>query len=218
MFFELIKYILYWFIDNDNRFRKEIKVNLSFLLFFTLASLMLGVCAYNVHSKPSDSLEGVKFVNFKVKAIPEDVLEGNKWKFFKGDKKPEFKWNHRSFEDSKWLIGESGFGYGNSKSKTKLHDMKGKYDSIYVRREFTVDDLDAIKGIILTIECDGAFIAYLNGIEVIRSKVKMNEELDISGFIHELIPGINVFGIHGFNDKIDSNDFTFIPTLKFAGE
>ena len=216
MFFHDLKYIPS--LCNVNGLYGIFNAPLSYFLSFTLVVFMLGTFTKTVQAKPSDNNEGAEWKLPKAKKKPKDIREGDEWKIFKGDKKAKFKWNHRGFDDSKWLKGKSGFGYGNSKSKTKLNDMKGKYDNIYVRHEFTVDDPDTIKGIILTIDSDGAFIAYLNGIEVIRSKVKMNEELDISGFAHELFPGTNVLGIQGFNDRIDSNDFTFIPTLKFIGE
>ena len=188
-------------IDNGNRSCGIFNAPVSFFLSFILFVFMLGIVTETVQAKQPD------------------ILGGDEWKFFKGDKKPKFKWNHIGFDDSKWLKKKSGFGYGNRNLlKTDLRDMKGKYDTIFVRREFTIDDPDAIKGILLTIDCDGGFIAYLNGIEVIRNKVRMYEDLDISGFIHELLPGTNVLSIQVFNDKIDSEAFTFIPTLKFIEE
>ncbi|RZV71981.1 MAG: hypothetical protein EX341_14735 [Candidatus Scalindua sp. SCAELEC01] len=150
-----------------------------------------------------------------IKPESQDIPDDAEWRLFKGDKKPHFKWNHIGFDDKMWLRGKSGFGYGNRKSKFELSDMRGNYDHIFVRREFTVDDPDAIEKVLLTINSDGAFIAYLNGIEIIRNKLRMNEELDISGFTHELLPGTNVLSITGFNNRIGSKYFTFIPTLKF---
>ncbi len=46
----------------------------------------------------------------------------------------------------------------------------------------------------------------------------MTEQLDISGFAHELFPGTNVLGIQGFNDDIDSSNFSFIPLFKIVEE
>ncbi|MDR4498056.1 MAG: hypothetical protein MRK02_09090 [Candidatus Scalindua sp.] len=218
MLFHDFKYIHSLSIENGNRSYGIFNASLNSFFSFILAVFMLGIFIQTVQAKPSDNHGNAESKVAKSKKKPEDIREGDEWKFFKGDKKPKFKWNHVGYDDSKWLKGQSGFGYGNSKSKTKLNDMKDKYDSIYVRHEFTVDDPDKIKGMILTIDSDGAFIAYLNGIEVIRSKIKMFEELDISGFTHELFPGTNVLGIEGFNNRIDSEDFTFIPLLKFIEE
>ncbi|GJQ60610.1 MAG: hypothetical protein D8M57_13710 [Candidatus Scalindua sp. AMX11] len=189
----------------------------TYYLTLVVVLLILGVHGQSVQANPSDNLKGAELKTVKESIRPEsqDILDGAQWKLFKGDKNPRSKWNHIGFDDKKWLRGKSGFGYGNSKSKFKLNDMKNRYDNVYVRREFTVEDLDNIEKIILRIDSDGAFIAYLNGIEIIRNKVRMNEDLDISGFTHELLPGTNVLSIRGFNDKIDSRDFTFIPQLKF---
>jgi len=217
VFFHDLKY-MHSLCCNVNGLYGIFNVPLSCFLSFILVVFMIGTITQTVQAKTSDNHEGVESKLVKGKKKHKDILEGEEWKIFKGDKKPKFKWSHRGFDDSKWLKGQSGFGYGNSKCKTNLNDMKGRYDCIFVRHEFTVDDPHAIKRMTLTIDSDGAFIAYLNGIEVIRSKVKMNEELDISGFAHELFPGTNVLSIQGFNDRINSGDFTFIPTFKFFEE
>ena len=70
----------------------------------------------------------------------------------------------------------------------------------------------------LTIECDGGFIVYINGINVIQSKVSMFEELDITGFAHELLRGENVICIQASIDDINSSGFTFVPTFKLVEE
>ncbi len=191
-------------IGNDDRFRKAIiKWNLRFLLFFTLAYLMLGMCVYNAHSNPLKNT---------------DIIEGDEWKIFLGDEKPELGWNRRGFDDSNWIKGISGFGYGNTRCNTKFPEMRSGFKSIYVRKEFTVNNTSSISKMILTVESDGAFVVYINGIEVIHSKVRMFEELDIIGFAHELIRGKNILCIQAFNDEIDSSDFTFVPTFKLVEE
>ncbi len=196
-------FVPYLFIKYGNRAPCNINVNLNFLISFALIVFMLGVFTHTVQAEP------LRVIN---------IVEGDVWRYFKGGKNPKSKWNRISFDDSGWHSGPSGFGYGDSNNNTVLDDMQGKYTSVCVRREFTVDNPDAITRMTLTIDSDGAFIAYLNGIKVIQSKVKMNEALDISGFAHELFPGTNVLCIQGFNDKIDSDDFTFIPTFKLIEE
>lgn len=98
---------------------------------------------------------------------------------------------------------------------TELDDMKGNYQTIFARKEFFVDDLSEIKGMKLSIDCDGPFIIYANGIEVMRNKFLVDEQLDISGFAHEIIPGPNVLAIECHNDDIDSDNFSFNTTMDF---
>jgi hypothetical protein len=196
--------IPFLFNNNNNKLQKITKATiLNFLLSFILVFFMLGVFTHTVQAEP------LRVIN---------IVEGDVWRYFKGEKNPKSKWNHIGFFDSKWLKGPSGFGYGDSNYNTVLHDMQGNYVCIYVRREFIVDNPAAIKEMTLTIICDGPFMAYINGIEVIRSKVKVTEQLDISGFAHELLPGTNVLGIQGFNDDINSSSFSFIPLFKIVEE
>jgi hypothetical protein len=111
----------------------------------------------------------------------------------------------------------SGFGYGIGKHNTLLDDMKGRYQSVYVRKEFTVlyQDTHRIKTIVLSVKCTGPFVAYLNMIEAIRSKKQgRGDQLILTGFGHELDPGINVLSIQCNNNDINSDSFSFILSFQ----
>lgn len=148
-----------------------------------------------------------------------NIKEGDDWHYFKGIHLPSDKWYYRDFNDSTWLKGSSGFGYGVGKHNTLLDDMKGHYQSVYVRKEFTVLYHNRIKSIALSVVCDGPFAAYLNKIEAIRSKRQgRGEPLILTGFSHELEPGINVLSIQCSNDDINSESFSFIPSFQLIEE
>ncbi len=147
------------------------------------------------------------------------IKEGDEWHYFKGTSEPPEKWYYRDFDDSTWLKGSSGFGYGVGKHNTLLDDMKGQYQSVYVRREFTVLYHNRIKSIVLSVKCDGPFVAYLNMIEAIRSnRPSHGDPLILSGFGHELDPGTNVLSIQCSNDDINSASFSFIPFFELIEE
>ena len=111
----------------------------------------------------------------------------------------------------------SGFGYGLERNSTNLGDMRGNYLSVYVRRNLVVNDTHAVTNMTLSIECDGPFIAYLNGIEIIRNVSGLpGERLDVSGFIHELFPGENILAVEGSNDDINSVEFFFTPYFELT--
>jgi len=150
------------------------------------------------------------------------VSEGDEWRYFKGTTKPPYKWTDAGFDDSNWLKGLTGLGYGRG-NRTYLGDMQGNYSTVYARRQFTINDIYTVTGMTLSIACDGAFIAYLNGVEIIRNDfvipstttaIPPAEQLDISGFIHELLPGKNVLSVECRNDDISSRDFSFVPVFK----
>ena len=168
------------------------------------------------------------------------VEEGEIWKYFKGTKEPPVNWIKSEFNDSEWEVGQSGFGYGDSDDRTKLSDMRfyektpndpGQtgYLSLYIRRSFQMRNVEDIEKLILRVDYDDGFVAYLNGQEVTRaniegipkynSKAKKGHEagspkdFDISEKLNLLNNGNNVLAIQVHNDKITSNDLTIIPEL-----
>jgi hypothetical protein len=67
------------------------------------------------------------------------VPEGATWKFFKGIAHPSpgtNNWAALGFDDSAWLQGLSGFGYGDGDDNTVLTDMQNTYWTVYARHVF----------------------------------------------------------------------------------
>jgi hypothetical protein len=190
------------FLFNPNRdtFQRFINRVLNCMLSLTLIVLISGVNEHTAHAESKVS-----------------IIKGDEWSYFKGEKMPPHKWNHLGFDDTTWQRGRSQFGYGSDRFETLLSDMRGNYSTLYVRREFTVNP-SKIKRINLSIVCNGPFMAYINGIEVARSKTRLTEPIDISGFVHELLPGKNVLAIECSNDDINSNSFQFSPFLEILGK
>ena len=109
------------------------------------------------------------------------------------------------------------------------------YLTVYIRREFEVDDPASLKAFALQVDYDDGFIAFINGREVARANVsgsRVPHDQDAAGG-HEagsaetfwldpatisLNAGRNVLAIQGHNYKIDSSDFTLIPELLEAPE
>lgn len=145
------------------------------------------------------------------------IIERDEWNYFIGKNIPAPKWNHLGFDDSTWQRGNSPFGYGTDGSETTLSDTLGNSSKLFVRREFIVNP-SKIKQINLSVFCDGSFIAYINGIEVARSKTKLTEPINISGFIHELLSGRNVLAIECSKNDINSSRFQLLPLLDIYEE
>lgn len=147
------------------------------------------------------------------------IKEGDEWHYYKGKAEPPDKWHYRDYDDSAWHKGSSGFGYGIGTHNTLLDDMKGQYQSVYVRKEFTVLYHNRIKSIVLSVVCNGPFVAYLNMIEAIRSRRPSHgDPLILTGFGHELEPGANVLSIKCSNNEINSESFSFIPSFQLLEE
>lgn len=154
------------------------------------------------------------------------IEDGDEWYYFKGLQKPPSDWNRYDFNMSTWQKGLSGIGYGIGSNRTYIGDMQSNYLTVYARKEFFINELSAAASMTLSVVCDGPFIAYLNGVEMIRTKtvqistpdqpirVADAEQYNVSGFVHELIPGKNVLALQCDNDDINSGDFTFIPVFE----
>ena len=157
------------------------------------------------------------------------VGEGEAWRYFKGKTKPPFKWTRVDFNDSNWQKGLTGLGYG-SRNRTRLDDMQGNYSTVYSRRQFNINNRRAVTGMTFSILCDGPFIAYLNGTEIIRNDwapisasdqdtaAPQAEQLDIGGFIDDLLPGKNIISVECNNDDINSTDFSLVPFFEILDD
>lgn len=159
------------------------------------------------------------------------IDHGAQWRYLAGGKHPAGQWTSLSFDDSSWQQGVAGFGYGDKDDRTVLSAMKDKYQSVYIRRAFQIPpDINPEK-IGLAISYDDAFIAYINGREVVRVGVDSGSGKEAKGFhAHEadkkfeffaldkkaigvLRQGANVLAIEGHNVKSGSSDFTLHPAL-----
>lgn len=163
---------------------------------------------------------------------------GENWRYFKGvteASSPVNAWRQVGFDDSGagWLVGATGIGYGDGDDATVLGDMRNNYLSIYCRKTFTLADPASIDHLILEIDHDDGFVAYLNGSEVGRASmpggaVYYNTQAasheatagggaltvrDITAFKSLLTSGTNVLAVQVHNTAIGSSDLSFIPRL-----
>lgn len=146
------------------------------------------------------------------------------WEYLAGvDLHPAKGWTGIHFDTSNWKKGKAGFGYGDKDDNTIL-DMEDKYTVVYTRKEFVIDDLSTLNGIGLAARYDDGFIAYLNGVPIVRALVdygdgatakgfhvheaKNYEFFPLQKFMHLFKKGNNVLAIEGHNANLGSSDFT----------
>ena len=165
------------------------------------------------------------------------INQGDEWRYFIGRTEPPENWMSVEFEDSEWLSGPSGFGYGDDDDATETRQTT----SFYIRRSLTIDDIANIFRCLLQIDYDDAFVAYINGTEIARVNIpgtvgtpppnyqtalesieaKMYtggnpEVFNITDFQSLLVPGENVLAIQVHNYNILDDDMTVIPFLTFG--
>ena len=142
---------------------------------------------------------------------------------------PKGKWAQPDFRAEAWKTGSAGFGYGDNDDTTILDDMPGRYTAVYVRASFYVENVADIGKMMLTIRYDDAFIAYLNGHEIVRSGVGKGrgevaseiasheaagfESFEIDNLGDLLRNGSNILAVEGHNVDVNSSDFSLDPYL-----
>ena len=96
------------------------------------------------------------------------VDEGNDVKYIHSPDNEKVKgdWTAVEFDDKKWEDGSSGVGFSDGDDNT---ETPGGLVSIWTRYHFDAPSADKIKELILLADYDDQYIAWLNGIEVVRS-------------------------------------------------
>lgn len=157
------------------------------------------------------------------------VLPGDSWQYQVPVEQPDISWTSISFDDSNWSTGNSGMGYGDGDDATIIDATL----SLYMRHTFEIQAADEIEAVLLDMDFDDGFVAYLNGTEIARYHVSG----DVPGFdqpadeLHEaqlylgldpdrfdvdhelLVEGTNVLVLEVHNQSLNSSDMTAIPVL-----
>jgi len=141
-------------------------------------------------------------------------------------------WRQLDFDDGGWSLGDGAFGYGDPPYGTDLSaqepPMRGAYMCIFLRRTFeVVDDLESLIHYELRGDYDDGFIAWINGVEVLRVGMRgsVGDEVTIDDDArrsHEsgsyetfllpdpaeyLVPGVNMLAVQAFNTSLSNTDF-----------
>jgi hypothetical protein len=146
------------------------------------------------------------------------VRVGETWRYNRGFSEPSpgsFAWAEPAFNDDSWPAGSSGFASDAYYSGTYIRDAAGCV-SLYYRNTFTLADPTRVQCLVLRIDYQDAFVAYLNGREIARAGAPgqpgqpvpfdapvgyhaagVPVELDASQAIPFLTPGENVLAIQG---------------------
>lgn len=130
------------------------------------------------------------------------------------------------------------FGYdggGNPSVATDVEEaMSGINSTLYLRLPFEVSDPDAIDALVLDMTYDDGFVAYINGVEVVRRNapgvegellawnaaaddatddpaIETIEFTAPAGLLH---PGTNVLAVQGLNRSPGDDDFLLLPGLR----
>ncbi|MCL5098524.1 MAG: metallophosphoesterase [Candidatus Omnitrophica bacterium] len=164
------------------------------------------------------------------------VRVGDVWRLHKGTNDPPAAlkaWTEPGYDDHEWNMGPSGFGFGYDSPPSYLADMASNYLSLFARKTFLVTDPAEVKWLTLRLDYQDGFVAYLNGVEIARRGLPGEpwtpvpfdamatehaagaaEEIDVTAYVHLLVPGENVLAIQGHRASWDSCAFILTPELR----
>ncbi len=157
------------------------------------------------------------------------IPPSSEWHYLLGAT-PAPGWQSPGFTPTNWLSGPAGFGYDDNDDATLLPQMRGHSRFLCIRRAFDLSSVKTPVRLLLNISYDDGFIAYLNGKEVLRVNAESGSLDSIKGvssheakgqfqlFLLPIPPGLlqagpNVLAIEGYNDDLNSSDFTLHPAL-----
>lgn len=162
------------------------------------------------------------------------IPTGSSWKFLRGTNEASLPdttaWRRLNFNDAAFATAPAPFWYGDVlPGGTQLTGMQNVYSCVYLRRTFTVANVADVQAIQFGAFCDDGFIAWLNGVEIIRYNVAAGEPtrstLAIAAAAEPppfnttvisnpapstlLVSGTNVLAIQVFNATLNSSDLGF---------
>jgi len=142
------------------------------------------------------------------------------------------QWTQVGFVDLQWQQGATSLGYGDNDDATLLPSGTR---SVFLRKNFTLSNVDAIQKLILDVDYDDSFVAYINGIEVARENIDgippsynatantdrearvyqggFPERFTIDNPSELLQAGENVLSIQLHNVSSTSSDMSIVPFL-----
>lgn len=77
-------------------------------------------------------------------------------------------WRLPGYDDSSWINGAANLGYGDEDDITTV---PAGTISVYLRKRFTVAEPELVSRLVLDIDYDDSFVAYLNGVEIARANI-----------------------------------------------
>ena len=165
------------------------------------------------------------------------INQGDSFRYLIPDEDTDENWMNPNFDDDQWSVGNSGFGYDDGDDNTYID--AGTL-AVYLRKSFNVDDVEEINSLILDVDYDDGFVAYINGVEIARANINgtpptynSTTQIDHEAQMYSggnpdrfllddyedfLVNGNNIFSIQVHNISDTSSDMTIIPFLSATYE
>jgi hypothetical protein len=165
------------------------------------------------------------------------VRVGAMWNYYCATNPPSSPisaWRENGFDDSFWLQGASGFSTVTAYPYRQATAWPMNCRSIFLRCKFTVTDPTSVKWLILRMDYQDGFVAYLNGQEIARRGLTnpavafddyadfhpggATEEFDVSAAANALVTGENVLAIEMHTAVTNESGAAFANHMMFVTE
>jgi hypothetical protein len=113
-------------------------------------------------------------INAQVNHWETAIYGTDTFRYFIGNQEPPADWKSIKFNDSNWLKGKGGLGYGENNLNSIVPDSTL---SIYIRKNFNIEDSTSIFASVLNIDYDDGFAAWINGTEVARANLGITGDI-----------------------------------------
>jgi len=141
-------------------------------------------------------------------------------------------WTVPEFDDADWAEGPTGIGYADGDDATEIPNPS---TSVFLRKTFLLEQVEDVVSLVLQMDYDDGFAAYINGVEIGRANLRAdrNNFAGLARAAHEAIgergltperfemqaadlplrTGENVLAIQVHNYFAESTDLSAIPWL-----
>lgn len=160
----------------------------------------------------------------------ESIITANQmWNYIVPTTEPNASWRSPGATLTGWLSGVGGIGFGDGDDGTTI----GTATSVYLRKTFNLTNVNDIKRLILYMDYDDGFVAYINGVEIARANLGTTGvltpfntlatsheangyqglaidafEVNLTQLTNLLVNGENVLAIQVHNTAANSTDLT----------
>ena len=165
------------------------------------------------------------------------IRVGDNWRYSIAHEaltEPGDLWRQPQFDDSQWLEGPSGFysGFGVVPEATPVFGLGSNGNTALFRKRFTVEDPSLITWLILRIDFQHGFAAYLNGEPLVQRQLTSEWtqeipfdrsadphfsgtaiEIDLSRYKDRLKAGENLLAVQVHGGTLTSSSMTFNAEL-----
>lgn len=205
-----------------------------------------GIADLAVTPNPFDRALATNNWSFTLDTRYSFIQTNTHWHFIKGFAEasdPTNAWRQLAYDDSGWSNAPAPFFYGEttltnaSYRGTTLSDMQSNYTTIYLRREFVVENRGNITNLILLAQVDDGFVAWINGVPMARLNAPAGDSIPYNAVAtaqsaevnnagaawtvfqmpasaSALVDGTNVIAVQAFNQNLtNSSDFSFNAQL-----